>query len=89
MPYHYSDPERETETYSLPDVETFYMPADEFVDPESGSWMADLAEGNDPESLAGWYYWHCFPGCVPEGDGVPWGPFDTEEEAIDDARDND
>jgi len=31
----------------------------------------------------GWYWWACFPGCMPDGD--PSGPFQTEQEAIDDA----
>ena len=33
---------------------------------------------------AGFYWWPCFPGCIPDGDAV--GPFDTEEEAIKDAQ---
>lgn len=33
--------------------------------------------------LAGYYWWTCFPGCLPEGD--PMGPFKTEAEAIEDA----
>ena len=28
---------------------------------------------------AGWYFWSCFPGCMPEGD--PNGPYETEDEA--------
>ena len=31
----------------------------------------------------GFYWWACFPGCLP--DGEPFGPFETEEEAIKDA----
>lgn len=31
----------------------------------------------------GWYWWACFPGCLP--DGEPSGPFNTEQEAHDDA----
>ena len=44
--------------------------------------------GNTEEHLEHdkWYYWYCFPGCLPDSD--PIGPFDTEEEAIEDARDN-
>lgn len=38
---------------------------------------ADLIkEGYTP----GWYYWFCFPGCLPDSD--PIGPFETEDEAI-------
>lgn len=32
----------------------------------------------------GWYWWACFPGCLP--DGEPSGPFDSEKDAINDAR---
>ncbi len=33
----------------------------------------------------GWFWWSCFPGCLP--DGNPNGPFDTEEDALADAQD--
>lgn len=67
----YFDPAREEEPYALPDCEVFY--ADDLI-------------GEDGEPLpAGWYWWACFPGCLP--DGEPSGPFDTEEEALADARD--
>ena len=33
----------------------------------------------------GWYWWACFPGCLPDGD--PSGPFENEQEAIKDATD--
>ena len=33
---------------------------------------------------AGWYWWPCFDGCLP--DGEPSGPFPTELEAIADAN---
>lgn len=38
------------------------------------------------ESERGWYWWACFPGCLP--DGEPYGPFETYEEAIKDAQDS-
>ena len=28
----------------------------------------------------GWFYWYCFPGCLP--DSPPFGPFDSPETAI-------
>lgn len=31
----------------------------------------------------GFYWWACFPGCLPDGD--PEGPFGDAEEAYDDA----
>lgn len=34
----------------------------------------------------GWFWWSCFPGCMP--DSSPIGPFETYQEALDDARDN-
>lgn len=33
-----------------------------------------------------WYWWPCFPGCLPDGEET--GPFTTEQEAIDDAQEN-
>jgi hypothetical protein len=71
----YSNPEREEDKYSLPDVEIFYMSQDD-IDMESFS-----------DAVPGWYWWSCFPGCLPDGD--PVGPFDTEEEALQDAQDVD
>ena len=32
----------------------------------------------------GWYWWSCFPGCLPESDW-PNGPFESEDDAIADA----
>jgi hypothetical protein len=66
----YTDESRESDPHALPDAETFNVPADV----------------NDPEWPAehGWYWWPCFPGCLPDGD--PIGPFDTEAAAITDAR---
>mgnify|MGYP003113926258 CR=1 FL=1 len=33
---------------------------------------------------AGWYWWPCYPDCLPDGDAI--GPFDTKVDAIADAR---
>ena len=71
----YSDPTRETDPLALPDVEVFYHTPSEFD--------GDLRESLP--SVAGWYWWSCFPGCLPDGD--PVGPFDTEAEALTDAQD--
>lgn len=67
----YFDPAREEDPFALPDCEVFY--AD------------DLIDENGEQLPAGWYWWACSPGCLP--DGEPYGPFDTEEEALADARD--
>jgi hypothetical protein len=52
---------------------------------EHGGWEKS-ANGSCHECamLSGWYWWACFPGCLPDGD--PVGPFGTEQEAIDDIR---
>ncbi len=39
---------------------------------------------NELGITGGWYWWACFPGCLPDCD--PVGPFDTEAEALADAR---
>lgn len=79
-------------------IEVFHMGENEFASRDEGSWMADYMENagvdwSDPESvkmeaesLAGWYYWCCFPGCMPEGDAV--GPFKSELAAQQDAINN-
>ncbi len=78
MSQHYSDPSREAAPYALPDVEVFYYSA-ELIAAE------DLCH-DDGEPLApGWYWWTCLPGCMPGG--VPMGPFETEQEALDNAQD--
>ncbi len=69
----YIDPSRESDPYALPNAETFYVSAKDARKPDQLSTL-------EP----GWYWWACFPGCLP--DGEPSGPFDTEEEAIADAR---
>jgi hypothetical protein len=32
----------------------------------------------------GWFWWYCFPGCMPEGPAM--GPFSSYAEALQDAR---
>jgi hypothetical protein len=34
----------------------------------------------DEGITGGWFYWYCFPGCMPEGDAM--GPYDTHAEAL-------
>jgi hypothetical protein len=33
----------------------------------------------------GWFYWYCFPGCLPDSD--PIGPYDSAEDARQAAED--
>lgn len=79
----YSDPKRESDPHALPDVEVFYMSENDI----NGIGAKDSRFHNEDtgEPLpAGYYYWFCFPGCMPDSD--PIGPFDTEEEALADAQ---
>jgi len=69
----YFDPTRADDPYSLPDCEVFYLEDGEQTD-ENGEALP-----------AGWYWWACLPGCLPDSD--PYGPCDTEEEALADAQD--
>lgn len=45
-----------------------------------GSFNQEAEDSHEP----GWYWQACFPGCLP--DGEPCGPFQTEEEAMADAK---
>ena len=72
----YSDPKRENEATALPDIEV---------------WQHTTFEGDESNHPAdngpdcdGWYWQACFPGCLPDSD--PSGPFETEAEALADAR---
>lgn len=96
MPYIYSDPSRETDPYAIPDVEVFEMPY-AYCDECDGVMADEDAAGRvvcndcpDPVRVAptarGWFYWFCFPGCLPEGDGTPSGPFTTYDAAVAAAR---
>ena len=83
MSQHYSDPSRESDPYALPDVVVFY--ADEGDLQIEGYACHSPPEENEEPSPAGWYYWFCFPGCMPDSD--PIGPFATEREAVRAMRD--
>jgi hypothetical protein len=73
----YSDPKRENDPHALPNVEVFAL---------DGSINDDVADENGEPLEAGWYWWSCFPGCLPDSD--PFGPFATESEALADAQEN-
>lgn len=47
--------------------------------------MAWFLDAVTAELSDGWFWWSCFPGCLPDSD--PIGPFDTEAEAEADAQD--
>ena len=53
--------------------------------PGCGSFEVFEVEPRSPLDLdAGFYWWACHPGCLPEGE--PVGPFASAKEAIADAR---
>lgn len=75
----YSNPKRESDPHSLPDIKIFYVSKEEASQNED---LEQAGYGSCPES--GWYWQSCFPGCLP--DGGPMGPFATEAEALADAQ---
>ena len=96
----YSDPSRADDPWSLPDVEIMQLSRDDFLNAHPDSWMAEFlreaindswadestesAKRDASKDLAGWYWWTCLPGCMPDSD--PIGPFKTEAEALADAQ---
>ena len=66
------DPDRIDDETALPGGETFEV-------------RDGRGYGGEPSDLPdGWYWWACFPGCMP--DGPENGPYETEDEAIAEAR---
>jgi len=75
----YTNPLREYDPYSLPDLEVFHHECSEGPD-------SCMRDDNGECTGEGYYWWPCFPGCLPDGEAH--GPFATEEEALADARDD-
>jgi hypothetical protein len=69
MGQEYSDKKRKKDDYALPDIEVFHIPDDYQPETEEGE-----------EFPLGWYYWYCFPGCLP--DSEPMGPYHTYNQAL-------
>ena len=79
----YSDPARASDPHALPDIQVFFISERDI----GRDRLASRAAGIQPywERFAtGWYWWACFPGCLP--DSEPVGPFNTEAEALADAQ---
>lgn len=83
MSQHYSDPTKANDKWALPDVEVFYAAEGEMWNEEQLSIPEDKRDAEP--SPAGWYYWYCLPGCMPDSD--PFGPYATEVEAVAAMRD--
>jgi hypothetical protein len=80
----------EVQVHPLPDVEVWQVrwelwngdsPVQFADDPREFLGMQGVV---NLHNAPGWYWWSCFPGCLPDGD--PSGPFATEAEAIADAQ---
>lgn len=90
MAQHYSNPNQKNNTYNLPDVETFYHQHAKrercmLNAGDQASLYGECIVDDEGDCLGtGWYYWFCSPGCLPEGE--PIGPYDSESEALDAAR---
>ncbi len=82
----YSNPKREDDPYALPNIDYWHEPGPSM----QGAHDAECTDPNCtgdciPES--GWYWWPCFPGCMPDGEAN--GPFATEAECIADFTEED
>lgn len=93
MSQHYRQPNRAEDPYSLPDVETFRARYGDcpfctstVIEDGTGQFHCNecqdgrRAQGVTPaDILTGWFFWSCFPGCLPDSD--PSGPYTTEAQA--------
>ena len=95
----YSDPKRESDPH-LPDVEVFYRDGSEIFKCERYGHCSQCGKQANADGYGsddrlcydcaiemypkGYYWWSCFPGCLPDSD--PVGPFATREDALQDAQ---
>lgn len=86
-------------TYTPKGIEIFKLTASDFLTAGEGDWRAERLAENvttdeespeheagkelEAENLAGFYWWTCSPGCLPDSEAS--GPFDTWDEANEDA----
>jgi hypothetical protein len=104
MGQEYSDPERQGDKWSLPDLEVFQLTAREVAEQDE-EMIHDYMRRHEFKLAAmnsrvrermfdtmieeqgiegGWFYWYCFPGCMPDCDAT--GPFASYAEALAAAR---
>lgn len=79
MPFYHLNLEDEQQRWALPDLEVFHFDGDYR---EGDVFSPECNEGQ--QLPAGWYYWFCFPGCMPGS--APFGPYASEEAALEAAR---
>lgn len=77
MPHIYVNPALAHDPTYLPGIEVFEL---------TGTSADDMYDAEGEPYAPGWYWWACFPGCLPDGDGEPYGPFDSFEDACEAAR---
>lgn len=80
----------------LENLEIFHKNSNDFSIDDKETWMGErlrenLGDGPDEaeikaeaEKLAGYYFWWCVPGCMPDSDA--FGPYPTAEAAMQAAR---
>jgi hypothetical protein len=96
----YSNPERASDTYAMPDCEVFELTAREVAEQDDDliyeymkrhEFRLAAMNSRDRDKMfdamieeegitGGWFYWYCFPGCLPEG--FPIGPYKDHKAAI-------
>ena len=76
MSQHYLYESDEDSPTRLPSLEVFWMSAEDIA--------VDWIDGDGDPMGPGWYWWTCLPGCLPDSD--PFGPYDSEDAALLDAR---
>jgi hypothetical protein len=88
MSQFYFDESRENDPHALPDGEVWQhqtyeddIPGD---CPGCDPWEPEAHAADHGPDCDGWFWWVCFPGCLPDSD--PVGPFETKEKALADAR---
>lgn len=92
----YSNPDRANDPHSLPDLEIFLShlgtcdKCDNWIianNPKDAVTMTCIAceGGMVTFTNSAWFWWNCFPGCLPDSD--PIGPFAHAEQALANARD--
>jgi hypothetical protein len=102
----YSNPEREHDTWALPDLEIFELTAREIAERDEDmihefmkrpeyrlaafngrardAMFQEMIDENCIEG--GWFYWYCFPGCMPDSDAI--GPYVSAQAARQAAQDD-
>ena len=63
-------------------LEIFWHDGGHMIEQDDDDDDMTLNEWRDAER-AGWYWWACHPGCLP--DGEPCGPFAMSRDALEDA----